>query len=277
MRQQQPESQSGRFRATGIDDLIEIPDFGATFNPGSFSPGRPGGKARKSTEEILDRSPTPHYGSQRSMRDRGATAPRESQDRRRGGADDKTPDGTRSRKSIGEALGVEVHEANKAVAKTFIRPEPPSDLLEYPVIFNPRVTMMVSVTQPLYIGGGCIDGRLNIHIRGTRLDDIRLGRVSIDIAGVEGTYCQFATSSTDMTLELSFSRKTMFMSIASELIDEDHPPPAGMLAPAEEDQKMFWKVKPSRSFVPFKLQLPLNVGPGPFSSVRARIRYVIHG
>ncbi|KAF8251940.1 hypothetical protein K440DRAFT_51622 [Wilcoxina mikolae CBS 423.85] len=69
----------------------------------------------------------------------------------------------------------------------------------------------------------------------------------------------------------------MFMSIASELIDEDHPPPAAMLATAEEEQKMFWKVKPSRSFLPFKLNLPLNVGPGPFDSVRARIRYVIHG
>lgn len=69
----------------------------------------------------------------------------------------------------------------------------------------------------------------------------------------------------------------MFMNIASELIDEDHPPPAAMLATAEEETKMFWKVKPSRSFLPFKLSLPLNVGPGPFNSVRARIRYVIHG
>jgi hypothetical protein len=67
-----------------------------------------------------------------------------------------------------------------------VRPEAPTHLLEYPVIFNPRVTMMVSITQPLYIGGGSVDGRLNIHIRGTRLDDIRLGRVSIDIAGIEG-------------------------------------------------------------------------------------------
>jgi hypothetical protein len=69
----------------------------------------------------------------------------------------------------------------------------------------------------------------------------------------------------------------MFMTLASELIDEDHPPPAAMLAPVEEDQKNFWKIKPSRSFLPFRLSLPLNVGPGPFHSVRARIRYVIHG
>ncbi|KAL7267833.1 hypothetical protein RUND412_009565 [Rhizina undulata] len=67
------------------------------------------------------------------------------------------------------------------------------------------------------------------------------------------------------------------MSIASELIDKDHPPPAAMLLPTDEEQSMFFKVKPSRAFVPFRLNLPLNVGPGPFHSVRARIRYVIHG
>lgn len=67
------------------------------------------------------------------------------------------------------------------------------------------------------------------------------------------------------------------MSIASELIDDDHPPPPAILLATDYDQKTFWKVKPSRSFLPFRLNLPLNVGPGPFHSVRARIRYVIHG
>lgn len=67
------------------------------------------------------------------------------------------------------------------------------------------------------------------------------------------------------------------MSIASELIDDDHPPPPAILLATDFDQKTFWKVKPSRSFIPFRLNLPLNVGPGPFQSVRARIRYVVHG
>lgn len=67
------------------------------------------------------------------------------------------------------------------------------------------------------------------------------------------------------------------MGIASELIDDDHPPPPAILLATDYDQKTFWKVKPSRSFLPFRLNLPLNVGPGPFQSVRARIRYVVHG
>lgn len=38
-----------------------------------------------------------------------------------------------------------------------------------------------------YIGGGAVDGKLNIHIRGTKRDDIRLGRIAMDIVGIEGT------------------------------------------------------------------------------------------
>lgn len=244
-------------------------------------------KASPDVENILDRSPTPPldpFSIQRSQQDQGFTPSHVSaRERRPDGGERSRTGGTRTRKSIEEALGVEVTEPGQAIAKTFVRPEPPLDLLEYPVIFNPRVSMMVSITQPLYIGGGCVDGRLNIHIRGTKLDDIRLGRVSIDIAGVEGMYIDSAiygqecADSDIVCPELSFTRKTMFMSLASELIDEDHPPPAAMLETVEEDQKLFWKVKPSRSFLPFKLKLPLNVGPPPFHSLRARIRYVIHG
>lgn len=187
-------SSAGGFRAAGLDDLIDIPnsDVDHTLNAGAFSPklSGPGYRARPSFEGILDRSPTPYYGSQRVREPDGRTprgrTPRESRDRgRRSG--DGPPTRVPSRKSIEEAFGVQMFEPGQSVARTFVRPESPSDLLEYPVIFNPRVTMMVSITQPLYIGGGCIDGRLNVHIRGTRLDNIRLGRVSIDIAGVEGT------------------------------------------------------------------------------------------
>ncbi|CCX05057.1 Similar to Uncharacterized protein C557.05; acc. no. Q9USS1 [Pyronema omphalodes CBS 100304] len=253
------------FRPAGIDDLINIPNLRSTFNPGGFTSSEDDRMFRgpqQAAEHLLDRSPTPPYEQNTVRRSSlGHRTPARGSSHHRGG-EGLTRKSTRSKRSIEEALGVEVNDPSQAIAKTFVRPEPPNDLLEYPVIFNPRVTMMVSITQPLYIGGGSVDGRLNIHIRGTRLDDIRLGRVSVDIAGIE---------------ELSFSRKTMFMNIASELIDEDHPPPAAMLATAEEETKMFWKVKPSRSFLPFKLSLPLNVGPGPFNSVRARIRYVIHG
>lgn len=75
--------------------------------------------------------------------------------------------------------------------------------------------------------------------------------------------------------ELSFTHKAIFFNVATELIDNDHPPPATM--PIETENNIFWKVKPCRASVPFHISLPVKVGPGPFVSARARIRYVIHG
>jgi hypothetical protein len=154
---------------------------------------------------ILDRSPTPPYEMLQNTHRARAQGNVTTREQTTGGGGDTTENepvklnAALSKKSIEEALGVEVHEANQPFAKTFVRPEPPADLLEYPVIFNPRVNMMVAVSHPLYIGGGCVNGRLNLHIRGTWLDDIRLGRVSIDVAGVEGsalTNC-FPSKNTD--------------------------------------------------------------------------------
>src|SRR5690606_5707929 len=77
--------------------------------------------------------------------------------------------------------------------------------------------------------------------------------------------------------ELSFTRKHVFLSVASELIDDEHPPPPAMLRPIESELNVFWPIRPCRANVPFELLLPNDVGPGYFYSARARIRYIIHG
>nr|GFD18299.1 hypothetical protein [Tanacetum cinerariifolium] len=65
--------------------------------------------------------------------------------------------------------------------------------------------------------------------------------------------------------------------LATELIDEDHPPPSHMVY----DQKpvsshdLFWHLMPSFTNLAFSLSLPLNVGPPPFHSKNARIRYTL--
>ena len=78
-------------------------------------------------------------------------------------------------------------------------------------------------------------------------------------------------------VELSFTHKAIFFNVATELIDSDHPPPATMLLPIDNENNVFWKVQPCRASIPFHIKLPLKVGPGPFVSARARTRYVIHG
>lgn len=110
-------------------------------------------------------------------------------------------------------------------------------------------------------------------------DDIRLGRIAVDIVGIEGERLdKFLDLGLLTTVtELSFTHKAIFFNIATELIDSDHPPPATMLLPVESENNVFWKVQPCRASIPFHISIPLKVGPGPFVSTRARIRYVIHG
>ncbi|KAF2455909.1 hypothetical protein BDY21DRAFT_349047 [Lineolata rhizophorae] len=73
------------------------------------------------------------------------------------------------------------------------------------------------------------------------------------------------------------ARRHVFLNLASELIDAEHPPPHNMveslkqLGPADP----FWMLAPSAAALPFMLSLPLDVGPPPFGSKHARIRYVL--
>jgi hypothetical protein len=140
---------------------------------------------------ILDRPPTPPYEMLQSTHQARAQGNVTTREQTTGGGGDTTENNpvklnTALSNSIEEALGVEVHKADQPFAKAFVSPEQPTDL-EYPVICNPKVNMMTAISHPLYIGGGCVNGRLNLHTRGTWLDDTRLGRVSIGIAGVEGS------------------------------------------------------------------------------------------
>ncbi|KAG0639471.1 hypothetical protein HOY80DRAFT_1000944 [Tuber brumale] len=82
--------------------------------------------------------------------------------------------------------GPGTYEEPSRLAKTF-RPMPPHELLENLVILNQRITIDITVTSLMYVGGAGIDGRLSIHMHGTRPVDIRMGRVAIDIVGLEAS------------------------------------------------------------------------------------------
>lgn len=67
------------------------------------------------------------------------------------------------------------------------------------------------------------------------------------------------------------------MALASELFDEKHPPPPTICASreAEKGPELFWKTKPGIASIPFCINLPLNLGPPPYTSKHASIRYVL--
>lgn len=190
--------------------MIYAPNLDDTFNRGAVPLDDIKEASERQTitpENILDRSQTPLRKSARHTNRVGTG--RVSHENHRG-CGNTAPTRPLSGQFDGESAPAE--ETNPPpIAKTFVRPIPPLELLDYPVIFNPRVTMNMATSSPLYVGGGCVDGRLNIHIRGTRLDDIRLGRVGIDIIGVEGKcYCSKSLQNILNAIYLPDTKKSHF-------------------------------------------------------------------
>ncbi|KAI9812174.1 MAG: hypothetical protein M1827_004840 [Pycnora praestabilis] len=152
-------------------------------------------------------------------------------------------------------------------SRTFVRSFRPDDILAFPHYKHPRIRIDVRVAAPLFTGGGTVEGKIYTVVDGgvngrVRKKELSLGRVSVDVLGVE---------------EASAERKSMFLTLSNELIDIDHPPPANMLAPSTPSlpPKLFWTLMPSTSVMPFRINLPLNVGPTTFQSKQLRIRYVL--
>lgn len=159
------------------------------------------------------------------------------------------------------------HGNNRRIpSRTFIREPLSKELLEFPSHRHPRIELGLDLKASIFVGGGSIEGIVQINIddaeriRHRRTLDI--ARISIDLLGIE---------------EMSGNRRSVFLNLATELIDEDHPPPQHMVY----DQKpigsndLFWHLMPSVTNLAFNLSLPLNVGPPPFQSKNARIRYAL--
>lgn len=91
---------------------------------------------------------------------------------------------------------------------------------------------------------------------------IALNRISVDLLGVE---------------EMTGGKRSVFLNLASELLDAENPPPRNMVESPKQLSPIdpFWSLASSISSVPFLLSLPLDVGPPPFQSKHARIRYIL--
>lgn len=63
----------------------------------------------------------------------------------------------------------------------------------------------------------------------------------------------------------------MFRALSSHLIDAEHPPPASMAPDSGSDAS--WDVQPSNSTLPFRLDLPVVMGPPPYKSKKVGISY----
>lgn len=151
-------------------------------------------------------------------------------------------------------------------SRTFIREPLSKEILEFPSYRHPRIDLGLDLSAGIFVGGGSIEGTVQINIddaeriRHRRTLDI--ARISIDLLGLE---------------EMSGNRRCVFLNLASELIDEKNPPPQNMVDKQEPigSDDLYWHLMPSVTNLAFNLSLPLNIGPPPFQSKNARIRYVL--
>lgn len=159
------------------------------------------------------------------------------------------------------------HDTNRHIpSRTFVRQPLSKELLEFPSHRHPRIELGLDLLARIFVGGGSIEGTVQINvddaerIRHRRTLDI--ARISIDLLGLE---------------EMSGNRKNVFLNLATELIDESNPPPANMVDTQDpiSSLDLFWHLMPSVTNLAFNLSLPLNVGPPPFHSKHAAIRYVL--
>ncbi|KAK7523849.1 hypothetical protein IWZ03DRAFT_339210, partial [Phyllosticta citriasiana] len=140
------------------------------------------------------------------------------------------------------------------------------EILEFPTHRHPRVAVELQIGAPLFVGGGSLEGNVKVTVedveRTRHKRALYISRISIDLLGAE---------------EMCTGKRDIFLNLATELIDADNPPPLNMV----ESQKQcsptdpFWLMKPSVTTIPFSLSMPLDVGPPPFQSKLAQIRYVL--
>ena len=139
---------------------------------------------------------------------------------------------------------------------------PPSftveDLLDFPNYKHPKIRLELQVGAPLFVGGGNVEGNLRIIPHDSDRKRVRTGlceSIFIDLVGVE---------------ELSGARRSVFLSLSKELECSDQSFPAASARPESP-----YPLPSTTCTVPFSINLPLDVGPPPFTSKHARIRYVL--
>ena len=151
-------------------------------------------------------------------------------------------------------------------SRTFSRSPPPRDILEFPSHRHHRISSDLQLAASLFVGGSAIEGSVRVVVdeaeRIRHKKTLAIARVSVDLVGVE---------------EASGGRKAIFLNLATELIDADNSPPRTMVDSDTQISPIdpFWYLIPSITILPFLLSLPLDVGPPPFHSRHAKIRYVV--
>ncbi|RMZ81017.1 hypothetical protein DV738_g2421, partial [Chaetothyriales sp. CBS 135597] len=152
--------------------------------------------------------------------------------------------------------------------KTIIRTTPPLDILDRGSTRHDRLQMSIHLQSPLFVGGGTIEGQLFLDVdkgsppRRITLKPLMISRLSIDVIGVE---------------EINDGRRWVFLALGTEVFDQQHPPPPSIVQNSDRRHgpELSWMLKAGSASLPFCLNLPLKLGPPPYLSKQASIRYLL--
>ena len=126
----------------------------------------------------------------------------------------------------------------------------------------------MKLSAPVFMGGATVEGEVHISF-----DDGRPTPSTRKKARPQISLCRIVVSL--LGVEYANGRQWIFRSLATDLIDDTHPPPPSMLTTGLSLSDTRWEVVPSASILPFRLDLPVIVGPPPHKDKKVGIRYLL--
>lgn len=164
-------------------------------------------------------------------------------------------------------LAPSIERLRRAPSRTFVPPAFPIDIIDFPECLHPRIRLGIRVSAPVFMGGATAEGAIHIIVDGgtessrakRKLSPLSIDRLSVSLVGIER----------------SGARQYMFRCLTTDLIDEAHPPPIEMAFPNQPMSDRLWEIMPSKTILPFRLDLPVKLGPPPYTSKRNSITYLI--
>ena len=154
----------------------------------------------------------------------------------------------------------------RAPSRTFAPSVMPTDLLDTPRLSHARLNLAVHLSAPVFVGGATVEGEIHIGIDGGPFEARRKSTPGLSLSKITATL---------VGIERCKGRQDIFRAWSSDLIDAAHPPPVSMAPDPAPDpgSDPVWDVQPSNSTLPFRLDLPVVIGPPPYKSRKAGISY----
>ena len=170
----------------------------------------------------------------------------------------------RSRGRSSSPLRLQDSQSRKPPSRTFVPVVFPSELLYEPKLTHARLLLDLRLSSPIFMGGATVEGEIHLVLDGGLARNRRKGQASVSISRVSVTL---------VGIESCKKKQEIFRALTAEVIDDKNPLPLSMAPEPVGDGS--WIIQPSSSILPFRLDLPVMMGPPPYESKKAGIRYMV--